>query len=88
MTKLMRSNFAGPVNIGSTEMLSINDFAKMIIDISGKNISINNVTGPVGVNGRNSDNTLIKQRLDWQPSLPLKTGLQKTYQWIKSQINS
>ena len=87
MTKLIRSNFVGPVNIGSTEMLSINDFARMIIDISNKQLTIVNIDGPVGVNGRNSDNTLIEKKLNWKPSMPLRTGLEKTYQWIQDQVN-
>ena len=85
--KLTRSNFCGPVNIGSTEMLSINDFAKLIIDISGKKLNIRNIHGPVGVNGRNSDNTLIEEKLNWKPSMLLRTGLEKTYQWIQDQVN-
>jgi len=85
--KLMRSNFDGPVNIGSEEMISINDFAKMIIGLSGKNITIKNIPGPLGVRGRNSDNKLIKEKLNWAPSKPLKEGIQKTFGWIKNQIN-
>ena len=80
--RLMESNFSGPVNIGSEEMISINDFAKMIINISGKNITIKNIEGPVGVNGRNSDNTLIKEKLGWTPSRPLREGILKLYEWI------
>jgi GDP-D-mannose 3',5'-epimerase len=86
--RLMRSNFAGPVNIGSEEMLSINEFAKLIIDISGKNLSINNIPGPVGVNGRNSDNKLLLEKLGWSPSKKLVDGLLQTYKWIESQITS
>ncbi len=84
--KLMESNFKGPVNIGSEEMISINDFAKMIIDISGKNISINNVPGPEGVRGRNSDNELIHNKLGWRPEQPLRVGIEQTYNWIVKQI--
>jgi len=80
--RLMESNFSGPVNIGSDEMISINDFAKMIIDISGKNIIIKNIKGPIGVIGRNSDNTLIKEKLGWAPSKPLREGIIKLYEWI------
>jgi len=83
--KLMESDFLGPVNIGSEEMISINDFAKMIIDISGKNISIKNIDGPEGVRGRNSDNELIGQKLGWKPSQPLREGMEKTFQWIEAQ---
>ena len=84
--RLMRSNCVSPLNIGSEEMVSINGFGKMIIDISGKNLSIKNIEGPTGVNGRNSDNKLIFQTLGWKPSLPLIDGLTKTYNWIHSQI--
>jgi nucleoside-diphosphate-sugar epimerase len=85
--RLMESDFLGPVNIGSEEMISINDFAKMIIAISGKNISINNIPGPEGVRGRNSDNELIKQNLGWKPSWPLKDGITKTFEWITREAN-
>lgn len=84
--RLMESDFSGPVNIGSEEMISINDFAKMVIDISGKQLSINNIPGPTGVRGRNSDNALIKARLGWAPSLPLRAGVEKTYAWISEQL--
>jgi len=84
--RLMKSDFSGPVNIGSEEMISINDFAKMIIQISGKNISIRNIEGPVGVNGRCSDNTLIREKLQWAPSLPLVDGITKLFGWIKLQV--
>lgn len=84
--RLMRSDIIEPLNIGSEEMLSINDFAKMIISISGKNLSVNNIPGPVGVNGRNSDNNLIEKKLGWKPSLSLIEGLTKTYHWIENQI--
>jgi GDP-D-mannose 3',5'-epimerase len=83
--RLMESDFAGPVNIGSEEMISINDFAKMVIDISGKKISIKNIPGPTGVRGRKSDNKLIKEKLGWQPSQPLRKGMEKTYTWINEQ---
>lgn len=83
--RLMRSDFTGPVNIGSEEMISINDFAKMIIGISGKNISINNIPGPEGVRGRNSDNALIQEKIGWSPSQPLQKGIELTYHWIKEQ---
>jgi nucleoside-diphosphate-sugar epimerase len=82
----MESNFGGPVNIGSEEMISINDFAKMVIDISGKNISIKNIPGPTGVRGRNSDNKLIREKLGWEPSLPLRKGMETTYKWINEQV--
>jgi nucleoside-diphosphate-sugar epimerase len=84
--RLMESDFIGPVNIGSEEMISINDFAKMIIDISGKSISIKNIEGPTGVRGRNSDNALIKEKLGWSPTQPLRTGVEETYNWIVDQL--
>ncbi len=86
--KLMRSNFQGPVNIGSSQMVSINELVKMTSKIAGKNIKINNIPGPVGVQGRNSDNTLIQEKLKWAPSKDLTWGLEKTYKWIESQIQA
>lgn len=83
--RLMTSDFSGPVNIGSDEMISINDFAKMIIDISQKSITINNIPGPEGVRGRTSDNALIKEKLGWKPSMTLREGTEKTYAWISVQ---
>ena len=84
--RLVNSDFSGPVNLGSEEMISINNFTKMIVGISGKNISINNISGPTGVNGRNSDNTLIKEKLGWAPSQSLIVGTTSLFDWIKSQI--
>ncbi|MFN3489156.1 MAG: NAD-dependent epimerase/dehydratase family protein [Emticicia sp.] len=83
--RLMESEFSGPVNIGSEEMISINDFAKLIAEISGKNITIKNITGPEGVRGRNSDNALIQEKLGWAPSHTLREGITKTYHWIAEQ---
>lgn len=80
--RLLRSDFAGPVNIGSTEMISINDLARLIISLSGKKITIENIPGFQGVRGRNSDNRLIRKALGWAPSQPLKAGLEKTLGWI------
>lgn len=84
--RLMQSDFSGPVNLGSEEMISLNDFAKMVIEISGKNLTINNIPGPLGVRGRNSDNRLIEEKLGWAPSTPLRTGVEKTYRWITEQV--
>lgn len=84
--RLMDSDFSGPVNIGSEEMISINDFARMAIAISGKNLKIKNITGPTGVRGRNSDNTLFRQKLSWAPTQPLIEGMKKTYEWISKQV--
>jgi nucleoside-diphosphate-sugar epimerase len=83
---LMNSDFTGPVNIGSDEMISINDLALMAADIAGKNISIKNIPGPLGVRGRNSENTLIRERLDWAPAQPLRRGMELTYAWIAEQV--
>ncbi|MEM9735438.1 MAG: NAD-dependent epimerase/dehydratase family protein [Pseudomonadota bacterium] len=85
-TRLLRSEFEGPVNIGSEEMISINDLARMIIGISGKEIDIRNIPGPQGVRGRNSDNRLIRERLGWAPSQSLRLGIEQTYRWIDGQI--
>lgn len=84
--KLMDSDFSGPVNIGSEEMISIQNFTKMVIEISGKNLSIKNIEGPTGVAGRNSDNALIYDKLGWAPSQPLRKGVEITYEWISKQI--
>jgi GDP-D-mannose 3', 5'-epimerase len=86
VVRLMRSSFSGPVNIGSEEMVTINQLADMVIGISGKQLSIINVPGPTGVRGRNSDNGLIKAKLGWAPSEKLLSGIEKTYAWINSQI--
>lgn len=84
--RLMKSDFTGPVNIGSEEMIAINDFAKMTIDISGKKLSIRNIDGPIGVKGRNSDNRLIREKLNWAPSQPLRKGMELTYTWINEMV--
>ena len=95
--RLMDSDFTGPVNIGSEEMISINDFAQMAINISGKNLTIHNLDGkefedkyghkcPIGVNGRNSDNTLYREKIGWEVSLPLRIGMKQTYEWINKQV--
>jgi GDP-D-mannose 3',5'-epimerase len=86
--RLMRSGFAGPVNIGSQEMVTINQLADMIMHIAGKTIEKNHIPGPLGVRGRNSDNRLIQQKLGWAPSQPLNEGLEITYGWIERQTRS
>ena len=86
--KLMDSDFIGPVNIGSEEMISINGLANLVAEIAGKKIKINNIPGPMGVRGRNSDNHLIREKLGWAPSASLKEGLIKTFNWIHDQIES
>ncbi|MDP8200608.1 MAG: NAD-dependent epimerase/dehydratase family protein [Candidatus Tenebribacter burtonii] len=85
--KLMDSaDFFGPVNIGSNEMVPINQLAEMIMGIAGKNLEIKHIEGPLGVQGRTSDNTLIKKKLNWEPTASLKDGLEKTYYWINARI--
>jgi len=84
--RLMRSNFAGPVNIGSEEMVTIKELAMMIMEIAGKKLKLKHVPGPLGVRGRNSDNQLIKENLRWAPSISLEEGLRKTYPWIEEQV--
>jgi nucleoside-diphosphate-sugar epimerase len=94
--RLMDSDFSGPVNIGSEEMISINDFAQMTIDISEKDLKTHNIHGrefedkygfkcPVGVRGRNSDNDLVREKLGWDYSQSLRSGMEKTYAWILEQ---
>ena len=84
--RLLRSEYTGPVNIGSEEMISINDLARMAIDISGKSLQIENISGPEGVRGRNSDNRLIRQKLGWEPNAPLRAGMEKTYAWVSGEL--
>jgi len=84
--RLMDSDFTGPVNIGSEEMVTINRLAEMIIDISGKKLGVRHIKGPLGVRGRNSDNRLIRAKLGWEPSLSLRAGLETTYAWISKQV--
>lgn len=84
--RLMESNFAGPVNVGSEEMVTINQLAEMVMDIAGKKLGIRHISGPLGVRGRNSDNRLIAERLGWKPSRSLREGLEKTYSWIEQQV--
>jgi len=80
--RLMNSDFVGPVNIGSEEIISIQNLAKKVIKISNKNIKIKNIEGPLGVMGRNSHNKLIKEKLGWEPSVSLDEGLKRTFAWI------
>ncbi|MBA2591335.1 MAG: NAD-dependent epimerase/dehydratase family protein [Pseudomonadota bacterium] len=85
--RLMQSDFTGPVNVGSQEMISINEFARMVIRISGKTLAIKNIDGPIGVRGRTSDNALIHTALGWTPSMPLEEGMRRTYSWIAEQVS-
>jgi nucleoside-diphosphate-sugar epimerase len=84
--RLMDSDFIGPVNIGSEEMITINDLAELVMDIAGKKLKIRHIEGPLGVRGRNSDNKLIYRKLGWKPSMPLEDGLRFTYAWIDRQV--
>ena len=83
---LMRSDWSGPVNIGSEEMISLNDLARIIIDISDKTLRVRHAPGPLGVRGRNSHNELIKRKLGWAPNSCLSAGLVQTYLWIRDQV--
>jgi nucleoside-diphosphate-sugar epimerase len=84
--RLMGSDFLGPVNIGSEEMVTINNLAELIMDIAGKKLNIIHIEGPLGVRGRNSDNHLINKKLGWKPTQSLRDGLVKTYKWIEAQV--
>jgi GDP-D-mannose 3',5'-epimerase len=84
--RLMDSPWSGPVNIGSEEMVTINQLVDMVMQIAGKRLSVRHIPGPQGVRGRNSDNRLIGQKLGWKPSRPLREGLEKTYAWVASQV--
>ena len=89
INRLMKSDFTGPVNIGSEEMVSINGLVDMVADIAGKKlIKRYDATKPQGVRGRNSDNTLIQEKLGWKPDYPLHSGLEKTYHWIEQQVRN
>jgi nucleoside-diphosphate-sugar epimerase len=85
--RLMDSDFAGPVNIGSEEMVTINQLAEMVMQIAGKKLALRHIKGPLGVRGRNSDNRLISEKLGWRPSRPLIEGLTKTYTWVAEQVS-
>lgn len=86
MTRLIRSDFRGPVNIGSSEMVMLKSLIKIVAQIAGKRVTTRTVDGPVGVNGRNSDNTLIKEKLGWEPKIPLWQGIERTYPWVEQQL--
>ena len=86
ISRLMDSEFLGPVNIGSNEMVTINELAQKVIDISNKVISIQHINGPLGVRGRSSDNRLISKVLSWSPQFPLNDGLKLTFDWVDHQV--
>ena len=84
--RLMRSNFAEPLNLGQDRLISINDLAHMVAAIAGMEIQLKHINGPMGVRGRNSDNTLLRQVLGWEPAISLEQGLAQTYPWIEAQL--
>lgn len=84
--QLMKSDFLGPINVGSEEIISINGLASIVAEIAGKKLTLNHVKGPLGVRGRNSNNDLIRDKLGWNYSMSLKDGLKKTFSWISNQI--
>ena len=86
VVRLTRSEFEGPVNIGSEEMVTINQLVDVVADIAGKSIKKTHIPGPLGVRGRNSDNRLIGEKLGWKPSAALRSGLELTYSWIERQV--
>ena len=85
--RMMESDFIGPVNIGSEEMVTINQLVDTAAKVAGKKVSKNHIDGPLGVRGRNSNNDLIRKELGWDYSQTLEEGIAKTYNWIKEQIN-
>jgi nucleoside-diphosphate-sugar epimerase len=86
--RLLRSDFPGPVNIGSEEMITINQLVDIVTDVAGKRLEKKHIKGPTGVRGRNSDNRLIRKKLGWEPSRPLREGLERTYAWIEARSRS
>ena len=87
-TRLMRSHWSGPVNIGSDEMVTINGLADMLMGVAQKKLTLQHIPGPLGVRGRNSDNTLIEKQLGWRPTAPLRSGLDRLYPWIVSRVEA
>jgi nucleoside-diphosphate-sugar epimerase len=85
--RLVNSDQTGPFNLGSEEMVSINQLAEIVSQAAGKKINLNHIPGPLGVRGRNSDNNLIKEKLGYDPQYPLKKGIAKTFEWINEQVN-
>lgn len=84
--RLMESDFSGPVNIGSEEMITINGLVEIIMDIAGKRLPIRHIPSPLGMRGRSSDNRLIKEKLGWKPHRDLRRGLEQTYSWVAAQV--
>ena len=86
--RLVQSDFSGPVNIGSEEMVSINELVDIAAKVSGKKVEKNHIEGPLGVRGRNSNNDLIREKLGWDYSMTLEEGILKTYNWIDDQLSA
>ena len=84
----MLSDCAVPLNLGTDEMVDMNEFARIAMSFANKDLPIKHIPGPEGVRGRNSDNTMIKEKLGWAPSISIRVGLRQTYDWIKSQIDA
>ena len=83
--RLVQSDFTGPVNIGSEEMVSINQLVDIAAKVAGKDVEKNHIDGPLGVRGRNSNNDLIREKLDWDYTMTLEEGIKKTYDWINEE---
>lgn len=86
--RLMQSVYGGPVNIGSDQWVTINQLVQLIAEVAGISVVVNHIPGPQGVRGRNSDNTLCKTVLDWEPTTSLATGIEQTYRWIYDQLKA
>tara|TARA_A100001391_G_C4943996_1_gene245319 strand:- start:348 stop:743 length:396 start_codon:yes stop_codon:yes gene_type:complete len=84
--RLMESDFLGPVNIGSEEMVTINQLVETVAKVAGKTINIEHIDGPLGVRGRNSNNDLIREKLNWDFTMSLEEGITQTYEWIQGEI--
>ena len=86
--RLMQSNFREPLNLGQDRMISINELVDMVADAAGLDVTKKHIDGPMGVRGRNSDNTLLREVLDWEPEISLEEGLARTYRWIENQVEA
>jgi nucleoside-diphosphate-sugar epimerase len=84
--RLMHSAYAEPLNLGTDHMVTINELARIVMNVAAKHVSIVHVDGPQGVRGRNSDNTRLREVLGWEPVIKLEEGLAETYRWIEKQV--
>ena len=83
----MESDYRAPLNLGSEEMVTVNELARAIVEVAGKDgLRLRHVNGPQGVRGRNSDNRRLREELGWEPSITLRQGLAPTYRWIEKQV--